>query len=81
MAQQFSCTGCHNSTKVASLTVHLGIERKEKTKPFGINLMRSQVLYWAAQDHLSSIQHAHAQAMSANLGYKLLGDVDTSARI
>ena len=24
---------------------------KEKTTPFGINLMRSQVLYWAAQNH------------------------------
>jgi hypothetical protein len=24
-------------------------KRKEKTMPFGINLMRSQVLYWAAQ--------------------------------
>ena len=25
------------------------IERKEKTTPFGVNLMRSQVLYRAAQ--------------------------------
>jgi len=24
-------------------------KRKEKTTPFGVNLMRSQVLYWAAQ--------------------------------
>ena len=24
-------------------------ERKEKTTPYGVNLMRSQVLYWAAQ--------------------------------
>lgn len=48
MAQQFTCTGRHNSTKVAaSLIVHLGIY--------------------------------HAQAMSANLGYKLLSDVNTSA--
>ncbi len=26
------------------------LERKEKTTPFGVNLMRSQVLYRAAQD-------------------------------
>jgi len=26
-----------------------GEKRKEKTAPFGVNLMRSQVLYWAAQ--------------------------------
>ena len=25
------------------------VERKEKITPFGVNLMRSQVLYWAAQ--------------------------------
>ncbi len=26
-----------------------GLNRKEKTTPSGVNLMRSQVLYWAAQ--------------------------------
>jgi len=25
-------------------------KRKKKTTPFGVNIMRSQVLYWAAQD-------------------------------
>ena len=27
---------------------------KEKTMPFGVNIMRSQVLYWAAQGHSSA---------------------------
>ncbi len=30
------------------------LERKEKTTPFGINLLRSQVLYRAAQGHACS---------------------------
>ncbi len=25
-------------------------ERKEQTTPFGVNLLRSQVLYWATQE-------------------------------
>jgi len=25
-------------------------KRKEKTTPFGVNIMRDQVLYWAAQE-------------------------------
>jgi len=36
--------GAHPSRK--------GKKRKEKTMPFGINLMRSQVFYWAAQVHV-----------------------------
>ena len=34
-------------------------KRKEKTTPFGVNLMRSQVLYWAAQGYvlLLLLQH------------------------
>ena len=29
-------------------------KRKEKTTPFGVKLMRSQVLYWAAQVYSAS---------------------------
>ncbi len=32
-------------------------KRKEKTTPSGVNLMMSQVLYWAAQDHASVLLH------------------------
>ena len=35
-------------------TVSSEKKRKEKTTPFGVNLMRSQVLYQAAQETVSS---------------------------
>ena len=34
------------------------LERKEKTTPFGVNLMRSPVTYWAAQD-IEMLQSRH----------------------
>ncbi len=40
-----------NTQVVASLGMGTEKKRKEKTTPFGINLMRSQVLYRAAQEH------------------------------
>ena len=46
---------CHNLRK-----------RKEKTTPFGVNLMRSQVLYRAAQAQLDSRCIVHLVMMSAS---------------
>ena len=42
----------------------LPADRKEKTTPFGVNLMRSQVLYRAAQallahSHNAQLAHSH----------------------
>ena len=34
-------------------------KRKEKTTPFGVNLMRSQVLYRAAQSQPATAREAH----------------------
>ena len=46
------CTYFDNSFRCISVYLKVGAcsVRKEKTTPFGINLMRSQVLYRAAQE-------------------------------
>jgi len=41
----------HSSTKTLTAVEHFLKKRKGKTTPFGVNLMRSQVLYRAAQVH------------------------------
>jgi len=44
-------------------------KRKEKTMPFGVSLVRSQLLYWAAQDPLSercsACSSCHTKATTA----------------
>ncbi len=44
-----------NAFKVSPCSHHPSHQKKgkEKTTPFGVNLMRSQVLYWAAHQDLS----------------------------
>ncbi len=39
-------------------------KRKEKTAPFAVNLLRSQVLYRAAQDHVQSQEQPTATGQS-----------------
>ncbi len=44
------------------------MERKEKTIPFGVNLTRSQVLYWAAQGaHGHSVLYTDQNGMTPSL--------------
>ncbi len=49
---------CSIQTK-PSMHSHCAEKRKEKTTPFGVNLMRSQVLYRAAQIIVLSTFHTH----------------------
>ena len=40
-----------------------GRKRKGKTTPFGVNLMRSKVSYWAAQGQLEyTVRSVHSEA-------------------
>jgi len=40
----------HFPTQASPIEKKKKRKRKEKTTPFGVNLMRSQELYWAAQE-------------------------------
>ena len=48
LACQMLTSEAHSCQQTAALLKLLHI-RNEKTTPFGVNFMRSQVLYWAAQ--------------------------------
>ncbi len=48
--QVISLSACHSNMHLHAHTCLVSVaERKEKTTPFGINSMRSEVLHWAAQ--------------------------------
>jgi hypothetical protein len=60
------CNVCHTTLSMHSLQQSAALavkKRKEKTTPFGVNLMRSQVLYRAAQVRLQSLT-AHERTYS-----------------
>ena len=48
-------------------------KKKEKTTPFGVNLMRGQVLYWAAQEVKSYTRLPRTQWMTCLHTWTLLG--------
>ncbi len=63
--QAHACHLCKASAKAAVVKVL----RKEKTTIFGVNVMGSQVLYWAAQDQgaykcSTSLQHVVINSVS-----------------
>jgi len=57
-ASFYSISACMHASAANGIEKKKKQERKEKTTPFGINSMKSQVLYWAAQVQMALLPFA-----------------------
>jgi len=64
------CYSCLSEELCLGPSIDLSCKRKEKTTPFGVNLMRSQVLYRAAQG-LKDVEVVLARPVVPPVSYSL----------